>query len=136
MPIRKLKSAKESRFAAEVRRMLGVGPDTEVITKTPTFHRPAYAPAPAAPPADFEALRDLDSNALRELGCLVWSEPDQNGTVLVLLPGEWYRSIPDGTELESISHCAVQFRRGMTSSHIRFGCLAYGLRVKESRGSS
>jgi hypothetical protein len=134
MPVRKLKTAKESRFAAEVRRMLGVGPDTDVVMKTPEFHRPRGATAPAAPPTDFEALRGLDSNALRELGCSVWSEPDDKGTVLVLLPGEWYSSIPDGTELESISHCAVQFRRGMTSAGIRFGCLAYGLRVKESRG--
>jgi hypothetical protein len=133
----KLAAAKDSQLAGAVRRAIGVGPDTHVIvkTQTPEFRRRPWDTAPAAPPTDFEALRDLDSNALRELGCSVWSDPDEEGTVLMLLPGEWYGSIPDGTVFESISHCALQFQRGLTTHVIRFGCLPYGLRVKESRRS-
>ena len=72
-------------------------------------------PAPAAPPVDFEALRELDTIALKEMGCGAWDAPDADGKALMLFPAEWYSSIPNGTEVVSIIGRRIFFIRGHTS---------------------
>ncbi len=129
MPTGKLKTAKQSRLAGRIRRALGVGPNDHVEVSTPQFTRAPDMPGPGAPPTDFEALRELDKNALKEMGCSAWDEPDPDGKVLMLFPGEWYGAIPHGTRLVNILGQTVPFRRGM-SDDIRFGCLSFGFRVR------
>ena len=129
MPTGKLKTAKESALAGEVRRAIGVGPSDDVSVATPQFERTPDMSSPGAPPVDLESLRSLDKNAMKELGCSTWDEPDADGKVLMLFPGEWYASIPNGTKLVSISGREETFHRGATSDDIRFGCLAFGFRV-------
>jgi hypothetical protein len=98
---------------------------------TPQFRRSAQDTAPAAPPEDFAALRGFDKTALKEMGCRVWDEPDADGRVLMLFPGEWYQKIPGGFVMEGINGKPKTFRLGETDNDIRFGCLAYGVRVAE-----
>lgn len=62
------------------------------------------------------------------MGLRPWD--DEGGFVLLLLPGEWYSHIPEGYELVSIMNRKEKFKRGKTSDDIRFGCLAYGIKVK------
>ena len=112
-------------------------PKLQVITHSPQFLREAVAPTPAAPPADaaaWAALRELDRNALRELGLRAFNDPADNdfegGKVLMLLPGEWYRAIPLGFELVSVMGRAFAFAPSVQRQDIRLGCLAFGLLVK------
>lgn len=46
---------------------------------------------------------------------------------ILLIPGEWYNSIPEGFELIDICGHKELFKKGETDNDIRFGCLAYGI---------
>jgi len=46
---------------------------------------------------------------------------------IILLPGEWYNSIPEGFKLYSITGREERFKKGVTDDDQRFGCLAYGI---------
>lgn len=46
---------------------------------------------------------------------------------ILLIPGEWYNSIPEGFELYDICGHKELFKKGETDDDIRFGCLAYGI---------
>ena len=96
---------------------------------TPQFERSKSDAAAASPPSDWEAMRTMNVTALLELGLRKWDEP-KNGTMLMRLPGEWYRDIPKGFELECSSGEVEGFVPGVTDNDIRFGCLAYGIRVR------
>lgn len=112
---------------------IGAKPGDAIEIVTPQFTREPGAPPARQPPAPFESVRSLDFAQLKELGCRCWDDPDKDGTVLMLLPGEWYDSIPDGFVLECISKSLSQhrFKKGKTDNDIRFGVLAYGIRVKK-----
>ncbi len=65
------------------------------------------------------------------MGMACWEQRPSDKTALMLLPGEWYAHIPDGFEIESISGKKTTFRPGKSDRDIRFGCLAYGVRVPD-----
>lgn len=97
---------------------------------TPQFHREPGASAVACAPTDWAALPKMDKSALLELGCRPWDAPDEAGTVLMLFPGEWYHHIPAGMAVTDIFGEEESFAPGVSDDDIRFGCLAYGVRVK------
>ena len=130
---RMLKRASESDWAAELREAIGAGPDEPVSIVTPQFEREPGQP-PATPPADWEALRTLDVQALKELGMRPWGCPEDaagnehpEAGCLWLFPGEWYPAIPNGFEIVDINFNAEVFVRGRTDDDIRFGCLSFGV---------
>lgn len=129
MPGGKLKKASESEEAAWLRAAMGVGPDEDVNVQTPAFERTAGMREPGAPP-DFGAIGGMSESSLKQLGCQPWDEPDERGTVLMLLPQEWYDAIPEGFAVETIRGQVKKFQRGVTSKERRFGVLAYGVRVR------
>lgn len=97
---------------------------------TPQFTRTADMPPVKEPPSDWQALRKMTSSELKALGMGVWSTASFPArTALMLLPGEWYAHIPDGYAVETINGKTSSFRKGKTDNDIRFGCLAYGIRV-------
>jgi len=118
---------------AKLREVIGAGPDDKVQIVTPQFERSKGEPAPAPPPPDrdaWEALRTKSREALHALGLRAWAPPDVHGRVLMLLPGKWYTHIPKGYAVVSINGGDEPFEPGVTDDDIRFGCLAYGLRVR------
>lgn len=124
MPKSKLKTSYESPLAAEVREAIDVGPTEDVDVVTPQFEREPGSPEPQSPPStpkEWEALKTLPKNSLKELGLR-----DFDGR-LMLFPGEWYNYIPDGFEVEVVSGKTRNFKRGTDDDDIRFGCLAYGI---------
>lgn len=107
-------------------------PKIEIVT--PQFTRERGAVQPAAPPSDWNALSQMNMIALKELGLRAWNDPKESddefdGRVLMLFPGEWYLSIPEGFEITSISGATEVFERGESDDDIRFGCLPYGITV-------
>lgn len=112
----------------------------EIAIVTPQFTRLKNDPIPAAPPADraaWDALYTLDVIALREMGLGRWNDPTNpdlddaafGGRTLMLFPGEWYSSIPEGFTIFSIVGPITSFKPGVTDDDIRFGYLAYGVLV-------
>jgi len=104
---------------------------------TPQFEREPGTNAPALPPRDWKVLLTANKNWLQEIGCRAWNDPLDDdaenlkfeGKCLMLFPGEWYASIPEGFEVVTISGARKKFERGKTDDDIRFGCLAYGVLV-------
>lgn len=108
------------------------------VVSSPVFREPGY-PDPAGAPFDAEAWASLSAMApaaLRELGLRPWNDPADpedddgrnfGGGVLWLIPGEWYRHIPEGMALTCINGERTTFCTGETDNDIRFGCLAYGI---------
>jgi len=139
----------ESDIADALREACGAGPDEVVQVVTPQFVRTAEMQGPSAPPSaleDWNALREMDVIALREMGLHPWDEPDLEGKVLMLFPGEWYPHIPRGFWIEDLNSPVESdaprrirprerelFEPGVTDNDIRFGCLAFGVRVKVNR---
>lgn len=130
---RRLKSASESPEAAALREAIGAGPDEEVWVQTPQFGREADATDPASPPTDWRALRHMSPVALNELGCQQWDEPDDRGEVLMLFPGEWYPTIPEGHPITDIFGVTEAFKRGHRNDDSRYGVLSFGVCVPVSR---
>lgn len=151
----KLKKASQSKTAAKLRKAIGVGPDEEVEVVTPQFERPAGEAGPDPAPrslAEFESLRTLTDEQRLAKGLRRWGRPEPDDVarskavapkgdrradltglpMLWLFPGEWYASIPEGFEIVTISYRVERFRRGKTDNDIRFGCLAYGILVRDS----
>lgn len=87
-------------------------------------------PKPSSAPEPFEDILSMDMTALHELGCRKWSDSDKDGYVLMLFPGEWFSSIPTGFKITGIMGREISFHPLKESDDIRFGCLAYGIRVK------
>lgn len=73
--------------------------------------------------SDFETLRKLPEDALRELGLQPWSKDSG----LWLFPAPWYDHIPEGFEVTTINDRSVSFDPGETSDDRRYGALAYGV---------
>lgn len=110
----------------------GAVPGDTIQIVTPQFTRTSTMNKVRSVPTPFETVKQLDYNALRSLGCEPWDDPDADGNVLLLFPGEWYEMIPDGFEIVDISGRTERFASGDTDNDIRFGCLAYGILVKKT----
>lgn len=114
-------------FARKFKDALGVKPGDALEIVTPQFER-IDGITPALPDV-WEHLRTLSVSTLASIGCGKWDAPDENGTVLMLFPKEWYAHIPAGFEVECIDGTAERFAPGETDDDYRFGCLAYGIRA-------
>lgn len=110
---------------------VGASPGDTIQIITPQFTRTSKMTKVSSAPTPFESVRQLDYSALRSLGCEPWDDPDADGNVLLLFPGEWYEMIPDGFEIVDISGGKENFVSGDTDDDIRFGCLSYGILVKK-----
>jgi len=118
--------ASDPDFATKLANALGLKPGEKVNLITPQFERTdgrviTYRPTT---PAEYAALKNLDSESLKKIGCQKWDEED--GKITWLFPHEWYSSIPDGIEIVSISGNVEKFKKGETDDDMRFGALAYG----------
>jgi hypothetical protein len=97
------------------------------------IERERLDPHPSAPPATLKQWKELglmSMTALREMGLRAFDEPDVNGMVLMLFPGEWFDSIPEGFIVENILDEAHTFRRATFPRDLCVGCLSYGVRVR------
>lgn len=92
-----------------------------IITSSPHKRLKSQA-VPPAPPENFDSLREMTKEQLKDLGFAAWDE-----TGLMLIPGEWYDFIPKGWEVIDISGNREKFEPGVTDNDIRFGCLAVGI---------
>lgn len=123
-------SMDDPNFVEKLADAIGAKPGEPIEIITPQFERPKGVPEPASPPDDWNALRSMNKDELKKLGLGVWGE-DPDGTTLMLLPGEWHAHIPEGFVLECINGGKkVVAGRDYIDNDIRFGCLAYGIRVK------
>ncbi len=117
---------------------IGAEPGDTIEIVTPQFERPKNWPQPGGPPQtteEWDALRYMTLEQLLALGCGNWDG------LLVVFPGEWYASIPEGYQLHCISgetlpHLPLPADRSTakpgvdyTDDDIRFGCLAYGVKA-------
>lgn len=133
MPKAVMKKASESAAAGKIRAAIGASPDEEIHVTTPQFEREPGRPGPASPPTDWESLKMLDAQALKELGLRPWGCPEDSDGVerteqgcLWLFPGEWYSTIPAGLKVVTILFEDKMFISGETDDDIRFGCLSFG----------
>lgn len=108
---------------------LGVEPGDTLEIVTSQFER-TDGITPSIPVGAWEKLRDLSASTLKAIGCGQWDDPDESGNVLMLFPKEWYRHIPAGFIVEGISGESKTFKPGETDDDYRFGCLAYGIKVR------
>ena len=118
--------ASDPNFAAKLANALGLAPGEKINIITPQFERTdgrriTYRPTS---PAEYAALKCLDADSLKKIGCQIWDEDD--GKTTWLYPHEWYNHIPDGTEIVDINGNVEAFKRGETDDDMRFGALAFG----------
>ncbi len=78
-----------------------------------------------------KAVTGATVSSLRKLGFGQWSEPEKGKGTLMLIPGDLFKSIPEGFPLYSISGKPEKFSSKKTDNDTRFGCLAYGVLVKK-----
>jgi len=79
---------------------------------------------------DFSALPLLDEVTLKAIGCQKWDDPNAEGLVLWLYPGEWYNHIPEGLMMRCIDGTDSPMQHGVTDDDTRYGALAYGFMRK------
>jgi len=136
-PTKMLVSASQSPEAAAIRKAIGAGPDEPVEVTTPQFERTAGMPKPSQAPtsrAGWEKLRSKSAEELWRLGFGRWGNVDESdpaSPMLMLIPGEWYQAIPSGFRVTDINGYAEGFVAGVVDDDIRFGCLPYGIPVRE-----
>ncbi len=118
-------------FAEQLRKTIGAEPGDTIEIMTPQFIR-TDGVIPVAALDDFNSLASLSRETLKAIGCCPWDEPDDKGEVLWLLPGEWYDRIPEGFPLTCIDGTTAPFKRGETDDDTRYGCLAYGVKIKQA----
>lgn len=138
----KLKRSSESKTAAKIRKAIGAGPNDPVEIVTPQFERPAgeSGPQPALCNVEwFDRLKTITDAERQHLGMRRWGRPEEDeahlapgNPMLWLFPGEWYSAIPDGYPIVTISFRQERFKRKMTDNDIRFGCLPYGILVRDA----
>jgi len=108
---------------------LGLNPGDQLNITTPQFKR-NDGKQPVLEVGDWEMVRNLPATTLLELGCRPW-EKNSSGTVLMLLPGEWFNFLPEGVQVEGIFGNVKAFSQETSDDDIRFGVLAYGFRVED-----
>ncbi len=116
-------------FGASFLEAIGAKRGDHIEIVTPQFER-TDGVVPVLGVDSWEALRSTNSNVLESLGCGRWDAPDRDGRVLMLFPVGWYWLIPDGFHIEFIDGESGPFKRGDTDDDYRFGCLAFGVRVR------
>ena len=117
---------KDKDFADKLAKALGVNSLNEINFIFPEFERTDgrkinYTPTT---PEEYEALKQLDSESLRDIGCQIWDK--ENGVVTWLYPYEWYNFIPNGTKVVTINGKIESFERGIADDDKRFGALSFG----------
>lgn len=140
MPKGMLKTSRENDLAARIRQALGVSGDEPISVVTPQFKRPKNWPKPEQAPLtihEFSGLSSLSDEKLLKLGLGRWGrlfehkDGTESGPMLWLFPQEWYKYIPEGFEITSITFKKEKFEPGKTDDDIRFGCLSYGILKEE-----
>lgn len=117
-------------LADKIRSAVGAGSSELVVCVTPQFTRLRSQPMPGRPPEtliDWDDYRRLAINDLVALGFGKWDE------TLALIPGEWHATLPKGLVLESITGETVEVGKDYIDDDIRYGCLAYGIKLLEGR---
>lgn len=102
--------------------------DKAEIEVTGSQHERQDDVEPADPPeteTGFDQLKDLSESELESLGLRNWSED------LYLFPGEWFDAIPKGYEVVDINGQTEEFGPEEHSRDIRFGCLAFGIVLRD-----
>ena len=135
LPYNKMKilNASDPDFGVRFREALGLKIGDKVVIRGPQFNRTdgrivSYVPDT---PEEYENLHKLSRANLIKIGCCIW-ETTKSQTHW-LYPGEWFESIPEGTEILSINGRREAFHKETESDDIRFGCLAYGFLQKEEQ---
>ena len=85
------------------------------------------APADFVPEKDinwFNKLKDKSPKELKSYGMKEWNDG------IWLFPASWYDVIPNGFTFTDIFEKEESFQHGKTDSDQRFGCLAYGVKIK------
>lgn len=73
----------------------------------------------------FDMLKSLEPEILKAIGLQEWDKGHW------LYPVEWYDFIPNGYIVTDINNEDEPFVHGETDDDIRFGCLAYGFKIKQ-----
>lgn len=120
----------ENALADAIREAIGAGPDEHVEVVTPQFTRPRGTPVPGQPPETLEDWEDYRTLPMVDLTALGFGNWDGG---LALIPGEWHRRLPAGLVLECISGEKAVVGKDYIDNDIRYGCLAYGIRVEPSK---
>ena len=113
-------------LADAIRDAVGADDNDTIRIITPQFERPPNWPSPGAwvpDAADWDALRALKMEDLTALGFGNWDGG------LALVPSEWHGRLPDGLALECISGEIAVVGIDYIDNDIRYGCIAYGIRV-------
>jgi hypothetical protein len=118
--------AGDPEFTAKLIAALGLTPGETVNIMTPQFDRTDGRAITYLPntPEEYAALKLLDADSLKKIGCQIWDK--EKGKTTWLFPYEWYNHIPDGTEIVDINGDVEIFKQGETDNDMRFGALAYG----------
>ena len=116
-------------FSEKFIKAIGLKPGETLQIVTPQFER-TDGVIPCLPNDCWEAVASLDAQSLREIGCLPWDEPDENGKQLMVFPYQWYNFIPNGYEITDIFGNEETFEKGKTDDDRRYGCLSFGVMAK------
>ena len=119
-------SMDDPEFVNKFREAVGIKPGDEIEIRTPQFTR-TDGIVPTIPIDAWSMLATLPRATLKAMGCCAWDEPDADGNVLMLFPGEWYPYIPKGLSIVDINGEQETFEPGITDDDISYGCLAYGV---------
>lgn len=81
------------------------------------------------------AGRDIDFYALTredflQLGFMCYGYDEDDPFELWLIPYWMYNLIPDAMQLEDIDHKEFAFKKGVTQRQMFWGCLEYGIKIK------
>ena len=79
-------------------------------------------------------IQIFEYHSLEERGWRMWTQPDENGLVLMLCPLVDFDNVPEGTTMVSISGGKYVKGQDDIDDDTRAGLLAYGVVVKKSGG--
>lgn len=113
-------------FGDKLVKAIGAKPGETINIATPQFKRTdgltvTWYPITAD---EYLALKNLDSDSLKKLGCQIWDVAD--GKTTWLYPHEWYNHIPENLEIVDICGRVKVFKHGETDNDMRFGALSFG----------
>lgn len=113
-------------LADAIREGIGASATDVVEVVTPQFTRTRGMAMPGQPPASLGEWADYRTLSMDDLKALGFGNWDGG---LAMIPGEWHSRLPKGLRLEGISGEEVEVGKDYIDDDIRFGCLAYGIRV-------
>lgn len=116
----------DENFVEDLRKAIGLRPGDTLNISTPQFTRTdgrsiTYMPTTAE---EYTALKNMEPENLKKVGCQIWNK--ENGKTHWLYPAEWYKHIPEDTEIFNIFGKTERFLLGKTDDDMRYGALAYG----------